>query len=249
MAHEVKPEKEMSSPVYQAEALLRQALAEIGAPSRSDDPNLTEVLGIISGAAERLPQMGGMDLSEPESRSAMNKVMEELRDALGTLQTLAKRDFGMEHPARLTAKSLAILYPLTKIGTSKVPASPVPSKPVPPMIEERRKARRISIEAEIGFQSDTNFFMGFSEDISTGGLFIATYDTRPMGSLINVNFTLPSGHLISTDGVVRWIREYNETTPDTPPGMGIQFENLSPQDKEAIEMFVNQRPALFYDDE
>ncbi len=147
------------------------------------------------------------------------------------------------------ARSLAVLYPLSEIGESRAPRHPAAGrKPVPPQIIERRRTPRAAVDAEVGFQSDTNFFMGFSEDVSAGGLFIATYDVRPIGSVINLNFTLPGGHLISVDGVVRWVREYNETAPDITPGMGIQFEKLLGDDKEAIEAFINERPAMFYVD-
>ena len=239
--------KEAAHPMHQAEELLHLAKGEIAAQKVSSGSELAEIMRSISKAAEHLAQIRDRVPSDPASLGAVSDAMNQLRDVLGSLQIIAGDHTQLEGTAKLIAKTLAILYPLSKFGESRIPASPAPSEPLPPQILERRKAKRMCIEAEIGFQSETNFFMGFSEDISTGGLFIATYDTRPMGSLLNVNFTLPSGHLISADGVVRWVREYNETTPETPPGMGIQFEHLRPQDKEAIEMFVNQRPAMFYD--
>lgn len=150
--------------------------------------------------------------------------------------------------ARVIARSLALLYPLSRLteSPSRLPASPVEQKPPPGA--ERRQTPRAAVEACIGFQSETNFYTGFSEDISTGGLFIATYDVKPIGSKLNVNFTLPSGQLISTDGVVRWVREFNDAAPDITPGMGVQFENLHPSDKETIQSFIKQHSALFFDE-
>ena len=47
-------------------------------------------------------------------------------------------------------------------------------------------------------------------------------------------------------GVVRWVRVYNETS-NTPPGMGIKFEQIDAESVQAIEAFLAQREPLFYD--
>ena len=115
--------------------------------------------------------------------------------------------------------------------------------------DPRRSLQRVAIEADIGFQSDNNFFTGFSEDISEGGLFISTYDFKAIGTDIDVNFTLPSGHTVIAKGVVRWVREVNPLTPDMLPGMGVQFIDLGADDKSAIETFLSQRAPMFYDED
>jgi uncharacterized protein (TIGR02266 family) len=129
------------------------------------------------------------------------------------------------------------------------PAQPMqPSQP-PPQIDHHpdRNASRHACEVDIGFQSDTNFYAGFSEDISEGGLFVSTYDFKTIGSEIDVNFTLPSGHTVMAQGVVRWIRELNPLHPDQLPGMGVQFTNLTEIDKKAIQEFLGLRTPMFYD--
>lgn len=113
---------------------------------------------------------------------------------------------------------------------------------------ERRSFHRRIVHVDIGVQSDTNFFTGFIQDISCGGLFIATYDVFAIGTQLNVNFRLPDGPVLSLDAVVRWVREYNEISTDLEPGMGVQFEDLSPSDSEAINQFMTKRPPIFYDD-
>jgi uncharacterized protein (TIGR02266 family) len=113
--------------------------------------------------------------------------------------------------------------------------------------KERRDSDRRSVKVDIGIQSDTNFFTGFTQDISSGGLFVATYDVCSMGTPLNVNFSLPRGPVLSLDGTVCWIREYNETTTDILPGMGIRFDNLTNEDEEAINQFIAKNPPIFYD--
>jgi len=129
------------------------------------------------------------------------------------------------------------------------PLSPnIPGPARLPSVSDRRRAPRHVLETQVGFSSESNFYAGFAEDISEGGLFVATWELKPLGSQIDVEFELPDGHIVHACGVVRWLRDPRDDDPDTPPGMGIQFESLDPNDKEAIDMFLGIRSPLFYDD-
>ena len=239
------------SPIAQAAAALDENLRELERISNAGRSDLRFVVHSVSEAQAYLLEIKNPNRKSMALAASINTAMNHLRDALSALQSVSLEAMpGFENAARTVAKVLALLYPLSKIRHSEAPRIPPHDRaPVPENIAERRHAIRTPVDAEVGFQSDTNFFMGFSEDISTGGLFIATFDTRPMGSVMNLNFTLPGGHLISVEGVVRWVREYNDTSPDVSPGMGIQFESLRREDQTAIEHFIAERPAMFYDDE
>jgi len=126
--------------------------------------------------------------------------------------------------------------------------SEIPGPPRLPNAQERRQAPRHVFETKVDFGSDSNFYTGFAEDISEGGLFLATWDLKPMGSAIDIEFELPDGHIVHGRGVVRWLRDPHDDHPDAPPGMGVQFESLDPVDKEAIEIFLGIRSPIFYDD-
>jgi uncharacterized protein (TIGR02266 family) len=90
--------------------------------------------------------------------------------------------------------------------------------------------------------------MGFTSDVSAGGLFLVTWDTVPIGQHIHMKFTLPgSDQVVEIDGVVRWVRDYNPSVPDLWPGMGIQFESLSDEQKKRIENYIAAREPIFYD--
>ena len=60
------------------------------------------------------------------------------------------------------------------------------------------------LEVEVGFVGDNNFFAGLSLDVSEGGVFVATYEPRPVGTKLMLSFVLPGGHTITTPGVVRF---------------------------------------------
>lgn len=109
---------------------------------------------------------------------------------------------------------------------------------------DRRSSPRIAVEAELGFQSETNFFNGFSEDLSDGGLFIATYNVLPIGRELTVKFGLPEGREVTAEARVVWVREPHG---DVSPGMGVRFTDLDDEDHAAILRFMDERPPVFYD--
>ena len=111
--------------------------------------------------------------------------------------------------------------------------------------KEARHARRVDFEVEVTFESHHNFYTGFTQNISSGGLFIACHDPSPIGSTIRVKFALPGlPGPIDAETIVRWVREVGE--PDQH-GMGVQFTHLSPPVQAAIDKFIQQRDSIFYD--
>lgn len=114
-------------------------------------------------------------------------------------------------------------------------------------IPEGRIFQRTDVQIEISLGSDHNFYMGFTENISEGGLFVATHSLREVGSEMSIELTLPGiEEPIVARGIVRWLRLYNEGS-DSPPGMGLQFVDLTPHAAALIREFVANRSPLFYD--
>ena len=110
---------------------------------------------------------------------------------------------------------------------------------------DTRNANRHTIEMEVGIASESNFYLGFTENLSAGGMFVATYVLRPIGSKVEVALELPTGESFRVHGVVRWLRE---GTTDGWPGMGVQFETLTETDEQYIRKFLSLREPMFYDD-
>ena len=77
---------------------------------------------------------------------------------------------------------------------------------------------RMSMRVEIGLGSETHFFSGLSGDVSKGGVFVQTYQEIPVGSEVEVELALPTGH-VTTHGTVRWHRSKSESAP---PGIGVR---------------------------
>ena len=123
-----------------------------------------------------------------------------------------------------------------------LPAEPTKEE----VARKRRELPRVAIRAEVDLSSDSNFYGGFSTNISEGGLFIATVMHPPRGAMVDVRLSLPDGGVIHARGVVRWTREVNDVTPDVMPGAGVQFIDLSAETARAISEFVSKREPLFY---
>jgi uncharacterized protein (TIGR02266 family) len=115
--------------------------------------------------------------------------------------------------------------------------------------ESRRQHHRHNVELEVTMESETNFYMGLTENLSEGGLFIATHVLKPLGTQIEVSFKLPgASESLKLTGTVRWLREYSPTS-DTSPGMGVRFEQIDQHQVEHIRAFLAARDPLFYDED
>ena len=115
----------------------------------------------------------------------------------------------------------------------------------------KRQAERHALEIAVDLASDSNFYTGLTQNISTGGLFIATHQIKRVGDHVRLKFTLPgTPRPIEVDTEVRWIRENSSLhRTDGASGMGVRFMNMSAADIAAIEGFLQDRDSLFYDDE
>jgi len=112
----------------------------------------------------------------------------------------------------------------------------------------RRGHKRFSVDLDVSLGSDHNFYSGFAENLSVGGVFVATHQLRPVGETVEVCIHLPDGTEVRAAGEVRWVRLFNSDS-DMPPGMGLRFRELEQTANQAIERFLNQREPIFYDDE
>jgi uncharacterized protein (TIGR02266 family) len=112
----------------------------------------------------------------------------------------------------------------------------------------RRQHSRFAVDLDVTVGSDHNFYAGFAENLSAGGVFIATHKLKPVGSEIELSLTLPGDIQLRALGQVRWIRVFNEQS-DTPPGMGVKFLEIDEAAVSAINAFSSRRDPLFFDDD
>jgi uncharacterized protein (TIGR02266 family) len=100
---------------------------------------------------------------------------------------------------------------------------------------ERAAARyeaRLVVSLEIGDDA----YVGFTENISESGAFIATDAPQKIGVEVNLLIALPDLALVRARGSVRWLRGSGQK--GVVAGMGIRFDQLTPLDSVRIHEFV-----------
>src|SRR5438552_14188803 len=97
-------------------------------------------------------------------------------------------------------------------------------------------------------ESESNFFLGFTENLSEGGVFVATHALSDIGSSVDLVIALADERPIRANGTVQWVRADSEAN-STVPGMGFRFDDLSASDARRIAEFIWTRAPLFFDDE
>lgn len=235
-----------AGPARTARELLGLALEALqrDANSPMDVQAVTESIARAAGALFAVEKSAA---DEPSAMAGIRQAMEHLSVTLGLLQDVRTEHPGIMVATETVAKTLAVLHPVAKAQERHSnPPPPQRTSMVDPESHPARKSARVGLEADVGFQSESNFFTGFSEDLSDGGLFVATFNLLKLHSAVTVTFTLPDGHLVVAQGRVAWVREYNEATPDLSPGMGVRFEGLSEADMQSIRSFLRKRAPMFY---
>jgi uncharacterized protein (TIGR02266 family) len=115
----------------------------------------------------------------------------------------------------------------------------------------RRNKDREDFNVEVGLLSDYQFYTGFTQNISSGGLFIATHDILRVGTQFNVSFRIPGvDHVFSCNAEVRWSRTYDGGSLDEmQPGMGVRFVDLSEMEVGLINGYIVGRETLFHEND
>jgi len=119
---------------------------------------------------------------------------------------------------------------------------------------EQRREKRAPLEIEVNLESENNFYSGITGNVSTGGVFIATYTPPPTGAEVELELALlvpPEGTPVRFQlrGVVLWVRGAQQASDFAPAGCGVRWIELPDVAAKAITRFVDKRDTIFYDDE
>jgi uncharacterized protein (TIGR02266 family) len=104
-----------------------------------------------------------------------------------------------------------------------------------------RRSERIALKATITIESENNFFTGFSENISEGGVFVTTPAPPPVGSQISVEVNIDDSPSIQVMGEVRWHRIDSEGMIS---GCGVKFINLERAVARQLQGMLYQSPQV-----
>jgi uncharacterized protein (TIGR02266 family) len=239
-----------------------------------DEPSIERAIEHTAAASSALYSAEAASPTEEAAASFIHAAADSLQRAMIEVNAKRVEHHQLEVAATSLARTLALLYPVLQMqlrqrrgrlpvgGLSDsqeyelrkmaaFPRAPSPSgrPPRPSSFEgsERRSAgdKRVFVEVEIGMTSESNFYTGLSLDVSTGGVFVATYEPARTGTFMALYFVLPNGYVVNAEGVVRWTRS---ASGDAPPGMGVAFTSISQESLAQIGAFCASRAPLYFDD-
>ena len=97
-----------------------------------------------------------------------------------------------------------------------------------------RTDERVTINKE--FESFDAFIQEYVTNISRSGVFIKSSKPLPVGTRVNLRFTVIMEDIESIEGIGEVVRVEKD-----PPGMGVVFRELSAYSKDLIEKLLVQR--------
>jgi type IV pilus assembly protein PilZ len=115
---------------------------------------------------------------------------------------------------------------------------------------DRRVHTRVTVDIEVDYKSADNFLFAYITDISAMGIFIRTNAPEPPGTKLNLSFAPPGGPRLNLEGRVMWVNPFRPGSYDNiNPGMGVQFVDLSAEQREQIVNLVRTFAYLSDDEE
>ena len=102
-----------------------------------------------------------------------------------------------------------------------------------------RISTRISAVIRIDYHTTDSFFTDFADNISNGGMFIATTKPLKPGTRLSLEFLLPEcDYPIHVKAKVAWSRSV--PSENQKQGIGVQFDDLSASTKDKINTIVKR---------
>lgn len=101
----------------------------------------------------------------------------------------------------------------------------------------RRQAERLVVNHE--FRSIEEFISEYVSDISRTGVFIRTDDPLPVGTKVDLRFTVIDEDFETVDGVGEVTRVV--PPPDPAPGMGVVFVELTKASRGLVERLLTRK--------
>ena len=105
--------------------------------------------------------------------------------------------------------------------------------------DKPRKDLKAELRVYYG-SSQEKVLYGFSVDMSTGGLFLKTETPFSAKERVLLSFTLPDvNKTVNCKAIVAWVNLKDEPRkPELPPGIGLQFVDLSTEYFDSIQSLL-----------
>jgi uncharacterized protein (TIGR02266 family) len=103
--------------------------------------------------------------------------------------------------------------------------------------EQKRGEERLTINKE--FESFDAFIQEYVTNISKTGVFVRTQSPLPIGTKVNLCFSVITDTVESIEGIGEVVRV--ESNPNGTMGMGVVFRELSTYSRELLEKLLVRR--------
>ena len=102
-----------------------------------------------------------------------------------------------------------------------------------------RRTLRVPTHLKVRFTRGAIIEFGATEEISEGGLFLATRRPLAPGTPLYLEIDAnQADHALESEGTVAWVRETDDD--NGPAGMGIRFEHPDPETQAAVAALVER---------
>jgi uncharacterized protein (TIGR02266 family) len=86
------------------------------------------------------------------------------------------------------------------------------------------------------------FVEKYAPNVTRGGIFLASRDPRPVGEVLRFEVLLrQGGPVLSGEGRVTWVKEFNPSEPHRPYGMGVQFLYVDPDARAVLDRLLRKK--------
>jgi type IV pilus assembly protein PilZ len=111
---------------------------------------------------------------------------------------------------------------------------PPDSQAPPDDYDNRRSADRFAVAWSVDCQTGDTFLYASIRNISELGIFVATREPLALGTRVTLRFAPSDDQSFILSGVVQWINPLRLLADNRNPGMGIQFVDLTLEDRERL---------------
>jgi uncharacterized protein (TIGR02266 family) len=109
--------------------------------------------------------------------------------------------------------------------------------------ENTRRHPRFLKSLPVDYSAGKDQLFSYTSNFSAGGAFIRTISPSPVGEKLDVSLRIPDINLhVKAEARVAWTNEYEtHGRKSCLPGMGIEFINLPPNVKTALQSFIQDQ--------
>ena len=138
-----------------------------------------------------------------------------------------------------------------KIGCAGFITKPVNIDTVHEVLQEclyetrgfKRKHIRASFHRKVTvFENDRSYEL-YAVNLSEGGIYLTTIEPLPIGSRVKISLPLNSSKTLSLDARITYIKSLYGDLFKNPPGMALEFRNLSSDDSKVLQHYVKKMIA------